>query len=79
MRYLFSGGLSLQIRKSFYFARRSVATMKKVAVISAILEDPEGTQHAFNDTVASFKGITKGDGHSHSRTGDISGIDCCLG
>lgn len=34
--------------------------MKKVAVISAILEDPEGTQHAFNDTVASFKGIIKG-------------------
>jgi putative iron-only hydrogenase system regulator len=34
--------------------------MKKVAVISAILEDPENTQHAFNDTVASFKGIIKG-------------------
>lgn len=34
--------------------------MKKVAVISAILEDPEKTQHQFNDTVASFKGIIKG-------------------
>ncbi len=34
--------------------------MKKVAVISAILEDPEVTQTAFNQTVASFKGIIKG-------------------
>lgn len=34
--------------------------MKKVAVISAILEDPEGTQHKFNETVATFKGIIKG-------------------
>ncbi|NLI90968.1 MAG: iron-only hydrogenase system regulator [Peptococcaceae bacterium] len=34
--------------------------MKKVAVISAILEDPEDTQHDFNDIVASFKGIIKG-------------------
>jgi len=34
--------------------------MKKVAVISAILEDPEDTQHVFNHTVASFKGIIKG-------------------
>lgn len=34
--------------------------MKKVAVISAILEDPENSQHEFNGTVASFKGIIKG-------------------
>lgn len=34
--------------------------MKKVAVISAILEAPGDCQHAFNDTVASFKGIIKG-------------------
>lgn len=34
--------------------------MRKVAVISAILEDPEKAQHTFNDTVASFKGIIKG-------------------
>jgi len=34
--------------------------MKKIAVISAILEDPVGTQHQFNDLVASFKGIIKG-------------------
>lgn len=34
--------------------------MKKVAVVSAILEDPESTQHEFNDIVASFKGIIKG-------------------
>lgn len=34
--------------------------MKKVAVISAILEDPEHTQQVFNNTVASFKGIIKG-------------------
>lgn len=34
--------------------------MKKVAVISAILEDALGVQHCFNETVASFKGIIKG-------------------
>ena len=34
--------------------------MKKVAVISAILEDPTETQQEFNDTIASFKGIIKG-------------------
>jgi putative iron-only hydrogenase system regulator len=34
--------------------------MKKVAVISAILEDPKTTQQEFNDTIASFKGIIKG-------------------
>jgi len=34
--------------------------MKRVAVISAILEDPEGTQLEFNSLVADFKGIVKG-------------------
>jgi putative iron-only hydrogenase system regulator len=34
--------------------------MRKVAVISAILEDPKTTQQEFNDTIASFKGIIKG-------------------
>jgi putative iron-only hydrogenase system regulator len=34
--------------------------MAKVAVISAILEHPELCQHAFNEVVASFKGIVKG-------------------
>lgn len=34
--------------------------MAKVAVISAILEDPNGTQHHFNEVVSSFKGLIKG-------------------
>lgn len=34
--------------------------MKRVAVISAILENPEGTQSEFNSLVADFKGIVKG-------------------
>ncbi|MCX7714914.1 MAG: iron-only hydrogenase system regulator [Clostridia bacterium] len=34
--------------------------MKRIAVISAILENPEECQQAFNDTVSSFKGIVKG-------------------
>jgi putative iron-only hydrogenase system regulator len=34
--------------------------MKKVAVISAILEEPDKCQHKFNEVVSSFKGIIKG-------------------
>lgn len=34
--------------------------MKRIAVISAILESPEHTQGEFNTLVASFKGIVKG-------------------
>lgn len=34
--------------------------MKRVAVISAILEDPKQSQHQFNDIVSNFKGIVKG-------------------
>lgn len=34
--------------------------MKKVAVISTILEDPLNSQHAFNDVVASYKGLVRG-------------------
>lgn len=34
--------------------------MNKIAIISAILEEPEKTQKEFNDTVSSFKGIVKG-------------------
>ena len=34
--------------------------MKKIAVISAILEDPGQTQQEFNNLVSSFKGIIKG-------------------
>ncbi|MFA6808506.1 MAG: TM1266 family iron-only hydrogenase system putative regulator [Eubacteriales bacterium] len=34
--------------------------MKKIAVISAILEDPEGTQQKFNEIVANFKGLIRG-------------------
>ena len=34
--------------------------MKRVAVISAILENPERTQAQFNALVAGFKGIIKG-------------------
>ena len=34
--------------------------MKRIAVISAILERPTQTQQQFNDTVANFKGIVRG-------------------
>jgi len=34
--------------------------MKKIAVISAILEDPGQTQQEFNNLVSSFKGIIRG-------------------
>lgn len=34
--------------------------MKKVAVISAILEEPDKCQQQFNEIVANFKGIIKG-------------------
>ncbi|MBU5437325.1 hypothetical protein KQI42_04850 [Tissierella sp. MSJ-40] len=34
--------------------------MKKIAVISAILEEPKSCQQKFNETVAEFKGIIKG-------------------
>ena len=34
--------------------------MKKIAVISAILEEPHSCQHVFNDVISSFNGIVKG-------------------
>ena len=34
--------------------------MKRIAVISAILENPEQNQHRFNNCIAEFKGIVKG-------------------
>ncbi len=34
--------------------------MKRIAVISAILENPELTQNEFNTLVSGFKGIVKG-------------------
>jgi putative iron-only hydrogenase system regulator len=34
--------------------------MKRIAVISAILENPEFTQNEFNTLVSGFKGIVKG-------------------
>ncbi len=34
--------------------------MKRIAVVSAILEKPQQTQKQFNETVAGFKGIVKG-------------------
>ncbi|KYH35402.1 hypothetical protein CLTEP_05780 [Clostridium tepidiprofundi DSM 19306] len=34
--------------------------MKKIAVISAILEEPEKAQKEFNEVVANFKGLIKG-------------------
>lgn len=34
--------------------------MKKIAVISAILEEPGIVQHEFNDVVSSFQGIVRG-------------------
>lgn len=34
--------------------------MKKIAVISAILEEPDKCQKQFNEVVSSFKGIIRG-------------------
>lgn len=34
--------------------------MKKVAVISAILDDPDKSQNKFNEVISSFKGIVRG-------------------
>jgi putative iron-only hydrogenase system regulator len=34
--------------------------MKRIAVISAILENPESAQSDFNSLIAGFKGIVKG-------------------
>ncbi|MGL5346632.1 MAG: TM1266 family iron-only hydrogenase system putative regulator [Peptostreptococcaceae bacterium] len=34
--------------------------MKKVAVISAILEEPSKSQQKFNEIISNFKGIIKG-------------------
>lgn len=34
--------------------------MAKVAVISAILEAPNETQHEFNEVISNFKGLIKG-------------------
>ncbi|MDR5658474.1 iron-only hydrogenase system regulator [Serpentinicella sp. ANB-PHB4] len=34
--------------------------MKKIAIISAILEEPRLCQQQFNDVVSSFSGIVKG-------------------
>ncbi len=34
--------------------------MAKVAVISAILEEPDKSQYQFNEVISSFKGLIKG-------------------
>jgi putative iron-only hydrogenase system regulator len=34
--------------------------MKRIAVISAVLDDPGACQKAFNDTLSSYSGIIKG-------------------
>jgi putative iron-only hydrogenase system regulator len=34
--------------------------MKRIAVIGAVLEQPQTSQRAFNETVAQYKGIVKG-------------------
>ena len=34
--------------------------MPKIAVLSAILEDPNQSQAKFNDIIANFKGLVKG-------------------
>lgn len=34
--------------------------MKKVAVISAILEEPKNNQKEFNEVISNFKGIIRG-------------------
>ena len=34
--------------------------MKRIAVVSAILDNPEGAQQEFNELIAAFKGLIKG-------------------
>lgn len=40
--------------------KEEVVSMKKIAVISAILEEPGQCQQEFNSLISSFKGIVKG-------------------
>jgi putative iron-only hydrogenase system regulator len=34
--------------------------MKRIAVVSAVLEDPKSCQKLFNDTLSAYSGIVKG-------------------
>lgn len=54
---LFDVDLSLLFEKVFYFGG---SMEKKIAVISAILEEPQEVQHKFNDIIAEYRGIVKG-------------------
>ncbi len=42
------------------FIKSEETQMKKIAVIGAVLEEPNKVQQEFNDVVASFKGIVRG-------------------
>ena len=40
--------------------RERMDSMRRIAVISAVLDEPHHCQQAFNDTISEFQGIVKG-------------------
>lgn len=46
-------------KKGFYYESEGTG-MKRLAVIAAVLDNAEASQHEFNDIVSNYKGIVKG-------------------
>jgi putative iron-only hydrogenase system regulator len=46
--------------RSLLFGAKKEGRMRRIAVIGAVLEKPQESQKAFNETVSSFKGIIRG-------------------
>src|SRR5659263_272880 len=47
-------------RRRIFDFWKGLYIMKRIAVISAVLDEPHHCQQAFNDTVSEFQGIVKG-------------------
>ena len=47
-------------RRRIFCCVKGLYNMKRIAVISAVLDEPHHCQQAFNDTVSEFQGIVKG-------------------
>lgn len=50
--------VALSQREALYLFTEAI--MRRIAVISAILEEPDITQQPFNEIISSFKGIVRG-------------------
>jgi len=48
------------LEKAHFLLWKGLCIMKRIAVISAVLDEPHHCQQAFNDTVSGFQGIVKG-------------------